>query len=105
MTIGGSVGSAPMIRTSVVGGPADPDPAAELRIGRLPPRVQTRLAVVSYENVEIGNEEFSEKLKALSNSPFEWTNEIPRLYKDWSVDQIRDRQRRMADLAAKVWPL
>jgi Protein of unknown function (DUF1524) len=57
------------------------------------------------DNVEIGNGEFAEKIGALSNSPFEWTKEIPRLYNDWGVDQIRERQRRMANAAPKVWPL
>ena len=57
------------------------------------------------DNVEIGNDEFSQKIAALAASPFEWTKEIPTRYADWGIEQIRERQRRMASLAPKVWPL
>jgi len=56
------------------------------------------------ENEEIGNEPFSVKAPVLAASSLELTAEIGRC-EEWTADQIRDRQLRLAELAVKTWPV
>lgn len=56
------------------------------------------------ENEDIGNESFSVKAPVLAGSSLELTAEIGTCT-DWTADQIRDRQRRLAELAITTWPV
>lgn len=55
------------------------------------------------ENEEVGNESFEVKAPVLAASSLELTAEIGQCG-DWTADQIRDRQIRLAELAVMTWP-
>jgi hypothetical protein len=56
------------------------------------------------KNVEIGNSSFKEKRDALKQSGYSITNEVGA-YEKWSMDEIRERQAKMAKVAVKTWSL
>jgi hypothetical protein len=56
------------------------------------------------KNRGIGNEPFGTKRKVYEESSYAITNEIAK-YADWSIDRIRERQKMMAKIAVKTWPL
>jgi hypothetical protein len=55
-------------------------------------------------NSTIGNASFEQKKKSLAESAYELTREIVE-YPAWGIEQIRARQRRLAKVAIKTWPL
>ena len=56
------------------------------------------------KNTEADNLPFSKKKSAYQDSTFKLTEMIAKS-KKWGVDQINDRQRKLAELAVKTWPL
>jgi hypothetical protein len=56
------------------------------------------------ENVEIGNDSFSEKRPILRRSPFILTSDVAKS-RDWGPHQIEARQKHLAELAPAVWPI
>lgn len=56
------------------------------------------------QNALIGNSPFKEKRKIYNKSAFVLTAQIGGL-DSWSVDAIEKRQKKMAELAVKTWPL
>jgi len=55
-------------------------------------------------NSAIGNVGFSSKKEALSASPFSLTNDVAK-WSVWDVSAIAERQKKLASLGAKAWPL
>ncbi len=56
------------------------------------------------DNVKIGNKTFHEKKEVFKGSPYiatEWVAE----YDKWGPEEIIDRQKKLADLVPKVWPI
>jgi len=56
------------------------------------------------ENETIGNESFTVKAPVLAASTLDLTAEIGRC-QNWTSEEIRDRQARLAELAVEAWPL
>jgi len=56
------------------------------------------------DNVKMGNKSFTEKKKVYKASPFRTTQWVSE-YKKWGVEEINHRQKRLAELAPKVWPI
>ncbi len=55
-------------------------------------------------NKKIANRFITYKVAAYSDSTYKLTNEL-KGKKTWGLPEIEDRQKRMADLAVKIWPL
>jgi uncharacterized protein with ParB-like and HNH nuclease domain len=56
------------------------------------------------DNVKLGNKPFREKREIFSQSPYiatEWVSQ----YETWGPEEITDRQKKLATLAPKVWPI
>jgi hypothetical protein len=62
------------------------------------------LLLKSRKNSNLGNSSFREKKAVYAKSGYDLTKEVS-LLETWSLDEIRNRQRRMAILAIKTWPL
>jgi hypothetical protein len=58
----------------------------------------------SKENSKTGNDEFSKKCVAYAKSSMVLTREIAA-YGEWTPESIEARQRKMAELAVKAWPI
>jgi hypothetical protein len=58
----------------------------------------------SKENSKTGNDDFSKKLEAYSKSSIVLTKRISE-FSEWTPDSIDTRQRQMAELAIKAWPI
>ncbi len=58
----------------------------------------------SKENSKLGNQSFSKKKIVYKSSAFQLTKSICK-YTDWDIDSIKDRQKDMAKLAPKIWPI
>lgn len=56
------------------------------------------------KNVSLGNSGFNVKKKEYAKSVLSITNQITH-YDKWTLDEINDRQKKMAKLAVKVWSL
>jgi hypothetical protein len=56
------------------------------------------------ENRELANKSFAEKKLILAKSGYDTTKLISE-YDDWTLDQIRERQGRLAKLAVRTWSL
>jgi hypothetical protein len=56
------------------------------------------------QNRDVGNASFAEKREALKQSGYSVTNEVAN-YNRWGIDEIRDRQAKMAKIAVKTWSL
>ena len=56
------------------------------------------------QNREAGNASFSEKREVLKQSGYSVTNEVSK-YEKWTMDEIRDRQAKMAKIAIRTWSL
>jgi hypothetical protein len=56
------------------------------------------------KNSEIGNSSFETKRAALKQSGYSITNEVGE-YEKWGMDEIRERQAKMARIAVKTWTL
>lgn len=58
----------------------------------------------SKENSKTGNEDFAKKCKAYTESSIMLTRRIAE-FSEWSPESIDTRQRQMAELAVKAWPI
>lgn len=56
------------------------------------------------DNVKVGNKNFTEKKRVYKISPFKTTQWVAD-YKQWGPEEINQRQKRLAELAPKVWPI
>jgi hypothetical protein len=56
------------------------------------------------KNTEVDDLEFSKKKLAYRDSTFKLTEMIAK-QQTWGVDEINDRQKKLAELAVKTWPL
>jgi hypothetical protein len=56
------------------------------------------------QNRDLGNRPFKEKKTTYAESGYLSTKEVSA-YRDWSLDEIKDRQSKMAKLAVKTWGL
>lgn len=56
------------------------------------------------DNVKVGNKIFADKKKVCKASPFKTTQWIAE-YDQWGPEEITLRQKRLAELAPKVWPI
>ena len=56
------------------------------------------------ENSKLKSDNFATKKPVFRASPYELTSEIAQ-YDEWTTESIEDRQRRMAKLAVKTWPI
>lgn len=52
----------------------------------------------------MGNASFAEKLNFYQSSPFLLTSSLAS-YQTWGTEQIEERQKWLADLAVKAWPI
>ena len=55
-------------------------------------------------NSSIGNSSFDEKKKVLAESAYDLTRNVVR-FNTWGIDEIKERQRELARIATKTWPL
>lgn len=69
------------------------------RIGNL-----VLLATPINNSSSVGNKNFPTKKPFLAAAPFKLT-QVVAAYSDWGPDQITERQKGLADLAVKTWPL
>jgi hypothetical protein len=58
----------------------------------------------SKENSKTGNEEFAKKRDAYSRSSIVLTRRISE-FSEWTPENIDARQKQMAELAVKAWPI
>jgi hypothetical protein len=70
--------------------------ACEKRIGNM-------ALLQAGKNVGVGNSSFAEKKKLYAKSAFQITKEVSKFQK-WTLDQINQRQAKLAKLAVKTWP-
>lgn len=56
------------------------------------------------QNTHLGNATFDEKKKVFKQSGYSITNQVAD-YKKWTLDEIHDRQSKMAKIAVKTWSL
>ena len=63
------------------------------------------LLLKARRNVEIGNESFEQKKLAYDRSGYDLTKEVAKTEGNWTLEKIRQRQRAMAALAVKTWPV
>jgi hypothetical protein len=56
------------------------------------------------ENDLIGNSGYAKKKASLAKSAFSLTREAA-VYDQWGVEEISKRQKHLAELAVKTWPL
>ncbi len=67
-------------------------------------RIGNMVLLNAKENVGIGNKAFDEKKPIFKRSPFALTAEIAK-NTQWTPAEIEARQKQLAELAPKVWPL
>jgi len=58
----------------------------------------------SKENSKTGNDDFAKKCIAYSTSSIVLTKRIAE-FSDWTPESIDRRQKQMAELAVKAWPI
>ena len=56
------------------------------------------------QNRDLGNKGFSDKRKVYAKSDYSLTKQVSS-YRAWGLQQVRDRQAKLAKLAVKTWPL
>jgi hypothetical protein len=56
------------------------------------------------KNSMMGNDPFAEKKKELKDSGYSLTTEVAA-YTTWGQKEITERQKKLAALAVKTWPL
>lgn len=67
-------------------------------------RLGNMVLLQASRNAAIGNKTFKEKLPILRASAYLLTKEVAT-YKEWGIDEINDRQARLAELAVQTWPI
>jgi hypothetical protein len=68
------------------------------------PRIGNLALLQNTKNNDLGNKAFGDKKPILQQSTFVLTSQIAD-YGDWGLNEINDRQNKLADLAVKTWPL
>jgi hypothetical protein len=71
--------------------------ACEKRLGNM-------VLLRAKRNVELGNTGFAKKKKVFEESGFLITRDITH-YEEWGLDEINERQAKLAKLAVKTWPI
>jgi hypothetical protein len=71
--------------------------ACERRLGNM-------VLLRAKRNVELGNAGFAKKKKVFEESGFEITREVIQ-YDNWGLNEINERQAKLAQLAVKAWPV
>jgi hypothetical protein len=56
------------------------------------------------KNSDLANKSFAEKKKVLGASAYKLTSQIAA-YADWGLNEMNDRQVKLAELAVKTWTL
>jgi hypothetical protein len=56
------------------------------------------------KNADLGNKAFAEKKAAYAGSSYLITNQVSE-YDKWGIEEIKDRQSKMAEIAKKTWSL
>lgn len=74
-------------------------------IARLSHRIGNLALLAPADNSNRGNDSFKKAKVYYAKSPFRLTQDLATYGDDWGESQIDDRQRKMADLAVKVWPI
>lgn len=77
----------------------DPETAATLHT-----RIGNMVLLQAKKNSIVGNSGFEKKKDVFKASSYALTKQVAR-YKDWGKTAIDDRQRKLAALAVKTWPL
>jgi hypothetical protein len=77
----------------------DPDTADAMRR-----RLGNMVLLRAKKNTVIGNKPFAEKKQTLKESAYELTSQVAE-HESWGVKEISERQKRLAALAAKTWPV
>ncbi len=67
-------------------------------------RLGNMVILQAKKNLQIGNESFTEKRKALKESAFLLTAEVAK-QSSWGIKEITERQGQLAKLAVETWPL
>jgi hypothetical protein len=67
-------------------------------------RIGNMALLLAKSNSDIGNSSFDVKQAAYKGSPYELTRQIAKA-PEWGPDQINERQKGLAELAVKAWPL
>lgn len=67
-------------------------------------RLGNMVIMQAKKNSMIGNSSFSDKKKELKQSAFLLTSEVAQS-SSWGVEEIKERQKKLAELAVKTWPL
>lgn len=68
------------------------------------PRLGNMVLLQASKNANIGNKKFADKQPVLRESAYVLTAEVGKC-NEWGVDQINERQARLARLAVKTWPI
>jgi hypothetical protein len=56
------------------------------------------------KNTQIGSKSFDTKKNTFKGSEFILTSQITE-YNSWGIKEIEDRQKNLAELAVKTWPI
>ena len=67
-------------------------------------RIGNMVILQARKNSVIGNAAFHDKRQTFSDSNFLLTAEVAN-YPTWGINEISDRQRRLAQLAVRTWPV
>lgn len=67
-------------------------------------RIGNMVILQAKKNSIIGNKSFAEKRDVLKNSNYALTAEVAE-YDQWGIEEIEDRQKSLAQLAVKTWPV
>lgn len=67
-------------------------------------RLGNMVIMQAKKNSMIGNSSFSDKKKELKQSAFLLTSEVAQS-SSWGIAEIKERQKKLAELAVKTWPL
>ncbi|NQU85559.1 MAG: DUF262 domain-containing protein [Mariniphaga sp.] len=67
-------------------------------------RIGNLALLQAQKNLKIGNKSFKEKCKTYKNSTYLLTSQLYDIT-DWNIDEIENRQKILAELAVKTWPL
>lgn len=75
----------------------------EEEVGSWSPRIGNQCLLKKSENAKIGNKAWQVKKDVLASSSLRLTRTVARA-DDWGMDEIVNRQRRLAKLAVDTWP-
>lgn len=67
-------------------------------------RIGNMVILQAKKNTLIGNSSFTEKKKVLKESAYLLTAEVAN-YSQWGIEEINERQKKLANLAIETWPI